>query len=53
MVVREAALLEREQLLEAVEEVVGSRVVLAPAQCVGGDRIGATCTTRTSVSRTS
>ena len=41
MALREAALLEQHQLLEAVEEIVGVGIVLPPPQRVGGDRIGA------------
>src|SRR3972149_1302439 len=36
-----AALLESQQLLKAVEEIVGLRIVLAAAQRVRGHRIGA------------
>jgi hypothetical protein len=41
MAFRKAALLEQQQFLEAIEEVVGSGIVLPPPQRIGGDRIGA------------
>ena len=41
MVFREGAVLEQDELLEALQEIVVAAGVLPPPQCVGGDGIGA------------
>ena len=41
MIGREQPTLERQQLLEAVEEIIAGRIVLSPPQRVGGRRVGA------------
>ena len=41
MALRKQPPLERQQLLEAVEEIVAGRIVLAATQRIGGRRVGA------------